>query len=114
MAIRIMNPKTFLYPEETNAAPRFSTNPSMRPPATQPHSDPIPPSTTTTKAVSATGTPAVGVTGKTGARITPAAAARAQPRPKLSMLSRVVSTPFSSAISRSWLVARIIRPNQVF
>ena len=74
----------------------------------------MPPSTTTTKAVSANGTPAVGVTGKTGVKITPAAAARAQPRPKLSMLRRVVSTPFSSAISRSWLAARMMRPNQVF
>ena len=59
------------------------------------------------------GVPAVGVTGNTGARITPAAAAKAQPKPKLSMLSRVVSIPLSSAISRSWEAARIMRPNQV-
>ena len=90
-----------------------TTIPTISPASTAPASEPMPPTTVTTKASASTGTPISGVTPCSGAARMPASPASAQPRAKTASQTLVISMPSTCTICGSRAPARITRPKGV-
>ena len=71
---------------------------------------PIPPTTTTTKALRVKSKPMAWLTPTRGAKRTPLAAAMAAPMANTPVCTRGTGMPMAEAMSRSWVVARIQIP----
>ncbi len=78
-----------------------------------PHTEPIPPMTTTTKASTITVVSMTVVTATRGTWSAPASPARNEPSTNTEVNRRDWSTPSAATISRSWVAARMSTPHRV-
>ena len=84
--------------------------PTSSPASTAPGSEPMPPTTVTTKLSASTWMPISGLTARVGAASTPDSPAIAVPMPNTTSQTRAMSMPSTLQISPSREPARTIRP----
>ena len=93
--------------------PKAFSTPMSSEARSAPHTEPMPPITTTTKASTMTAVSITVVSGTRGTCSAPASPARNEPSTKTPVKSRAWSTPSAATISRSCVAARIRTPQRV-